>query len=70
MRESTSLNQANGSTLHRLQEAAAKLRSTAASLPPECPVAAAYCDIAVGRSVAPLSISNSPSSRKRVSASH
>ena len=33
MRESTSLNQANGSTPHRLQEAM-KLRSTAAVLPP------------------------------------
>ena len=33
MRESTSENHANGSTLHRLQEAM-KLRSTAAVLPP------------------------------------
>lgn len=33
MRESTSLNQANGSTPHRLQEAM-KLRNTAAVLPP------------------------------------
>ena len=33
MRESTSWNQANGSTPHRLQEAM-KLRNTAAVLPP------------------------------------
>ena len=33
MRESTSRNQANGSTAHRLQDAT-KLRSTAAVLPP------------------------------------
>jgi hypothetical protein len=52
MRESTSWNQANGSTPHRLQEAM-KLRNIAAVLPPpslpkKCPVAAAQCDIAVG----------------------
>jgi len=36
----------------------------------ESPVAAADGDVPVGRSVAPLSISNSPSSRNRVRASH
>ena len=74
MRESTSRNQANGSTPHRLQEAM-KLRNTAAVLPPlslpknvQLPRPSAISRLA--RSVAPLSISNSPSSRKRVSASH
>ena len=74
MRESTSRNQANGSTPHRLQEAM-KLRNTAAVLPPlslpkkvQLPRPSAMSRLA--RSVAPLSISNSPSSRKRVSASH
>src|SRR5579864_7806412 len=74
IRDSTSLNQANGSTPHLLQEAT-KLRSTAAVLPPlslpknvQLPRPSAMSRLA--RSVAPLSISNSPSSRKRVSASH
>src|SRR5579863_4160308 len=47
MRESTSCNQANGSTPHRLQEAI-KLRNTAAVAAEEGPVAAAQRDIAVG----------------------
>ena len=74
VRESTSWNQANGSTPDRLQEAT-KLRSTAAVLPPlslpknvQLPRPSAMSRLA--RSVAPLSISSSPSSRKRVSASH
>ena len=74
MRESTSRNQANGSTPHRLQEAM-KLRSTAAVVPPlslpkkvQLPRPSAMSRLA--RSVAPLSISSSPSSRKRASASY
>ena len=74
IRASTSQNQANGSTPFRLQEAM-KLRSTAAVLPPlslpkkvQLPRPSAISRLA--RSVAPLSISNSPSSRKRVSASY
>lgn len=52
MRESTSRNQANGSTPHRLQEPM-KLRNTAAVLPPpslpkKCLVAAAQRDVTVG----------------------
>src|SRR5688572_1670675 len=73
MRASTSLNQANGSMPDRLQEAM-KLRNTAAVLPPlslpknvQLPRPSAISRLA--RSVAPLSITNSPSSRKRVSAS-
>src|SRR5271165_4149819 len=69
MRESTSRNQANGSTLDRLQEAM-KLRSTAAVLPPpslpknvQLPRPMAMSRLA--RSVAPLSISRSPSSRNQ-----
>jgi len=74
MRESTSRNQANGSTPHRLQEAM-KLRNTAALLPAiiaakECPVAAAQGDLAIGPFRTPLSISNSPYSRRTVSATH
>src|SRR4051794_2423048 len=62
MRESTSRNQANGSTPHRLQEAI-KLRNTAAVLPPpslpkkfQLPRPNAISRLA--RSVAPLSISS------------
>ncbi len=74
MRESTSRNQANGSTELRLHMAT-KLSSTAAVFPPlslpknvQLPRPRAISRLA--RSVAPLSISRSPSERKRVSASH
>ncbi len=74
MRESTSLNQANGSTPARWQEAT-KLRNTAAVLPPwslpkkvqlRRPTATPRMD----RSVALLSISRPPSSQERFSAVH
>ena len=74
MRESTSRNQANGSTPQRLQDAM-KLINTAAVVPPlslpknvQFPRPTAIARLT--RSVAPLSISRSPSCRKRVSASH
>ena len=71
---STSRNQANGSTPQRLQ-VAMKLINTAAVLPPlslpknvQLPRPMATSRLA--RSVAPLSISRSPSSRNRHNASH
>lgn len=74
MRESTSRNQANGSTRLCLQQAM-KLINTAAVLPPESlpknvqlPRPIAMSRLAL--SVAPLSISRSPSYRNRVNASH
>ncbi len=74
MRERTSRNEANGSTPERLQEAM-KVRNTVAVWPPlslpknvQLPRRRAISRLA--RSVAPLSISYSPSSSKRVSASH
>ena len=74
MRDSTSRNQANGSTAFRLH-IAMKLIKMAAVLPPaslpknvQLPRPMAMSRLA--RSVAPLSISRSPSFRKRVSASH
>src|SRR5262252_7849748 len=74
MRESTSRNQVNGSTPQCLQEAT-KLRRTAAVLPPlslpkNVQLLRPSAISRLARSVAPLSISKSPSSRKRASASH
>jgi hypothetical protein len=69
MRESTSPNQANGSTRFRLHMAM-KLSSTGAVLPPwslpkNVQLLGSMAISPLARSVAPLSISRSPSSRNR-----
>ena len=73
VRESTLRNQANGSTPHRLPEAKKLCNTAAVLLPPSLPkkvqLPRPSAMSRLARSVAPLSISNSPSSRKRVSAS-
>ena len=74
MRESISLNHANGSTPHPLQ-LATKVRNTAAvlplrSLPKKVRLPRPTAMSRLARSVAPLSFSSSPSSRKRVNAYH